>query len=45
MVSDMCKNDLTTGNPFTSLLKFAVPVILGNLFQLFCVYFLQLYLH
>ena len=35
MVSDMGKNDLTTGNPFTSLLKFAVPVILGNLFQLF----------
>ena len=27
--------DLTTGNPFWSLLKFAVPVILGNLFQLF----------
>ena len=35
MVSDMGKTDLTTGNPFTSLLKFAVPVILGNLFQLF----------
>ena len=27
--------DLTTGNPFRSLLKFAIPVILGNLFQLF----------
>ena len=27
--------DLTTGNPFQSLLKFAIPVILGNLFQLF----------
>ena len=27
--------DLTTGNPFWSLLKFAIPVILGNLFQLF----------
>ena len=27
--------DLTVGNPFWSLLKFAVPVILGNLFQLF----------
>ena len=25
--------DLTTGNPFQSLLKFAIPVILGNLFQ------------
>ena len=25
--------DLTTGNPFWSLLKFAIPVILGNLFQ------------
>ena len=25
--------DLTTGNPFRSLLKFAIPVILGNLFQ------------
>ena len=27
--------DLTCGNPFWSLLKFAIPVILGNLFQLF----------
>lgn len=27
--------DLTTGDPFWSLLKFAFPVILGNLFQLF----------
>lgn len=27
--------DLTTGNPFRVLFKFAVPVILGNLFQLF----------
>lgn len=27
--------DLTTGRPFGSLLKFATPVILGNLFQLF----------
>ena len=27
--------DLTTGNPVRSLLKFAIPVILGNLFQLF----------
>ena len=27
--------DLTTGRPFGSLLKFAIPVILGNLFQLF----------
>lgn len=27
--------DLTVGNPFRSLLKFAIPVILGNLFQLF----------
>ena len=27
--------DLTTGDPFCSLLKFAIPVILGNLFQLF----------
>ena len=25
--------DLTVGNPFWSLLKFAIPVILGNLFQ------------
>lgn len=27
--------DLTVGSPFRSLLKFAIPVILGNLFQLF----------
>ncbi len=27
--------DLTTGSPFWSLLTFAIPVILGNLFQLF----------
>ena len=27
--------DLTLGDPFRSLLKFAIPVILGNLFQLF----------
>ena len=27
--------DLTTGNPFRVLFKFAVPVILGNLFQIF----------
>ena len=27
--------DLAVGNPFRSLLKFAIPVILGNLFQLF----------
>ena len=26
--------DLTVGDPFRSLLKFAIPVILGNLFQL-----------
>ena len=35
--------DLTTGNPFRSLLKFAIPVILGNLFHqyyyLFCILF------
>lgn len=29
------KTDLTRGNPFWALLKFAVPVIIGNLFQLF----------
>ena len=29
--------DLTTGNPFRSLLKFAIPVILGNLFLLYSV--------
>ena len=29
------KMDLTTGSPFWSLLTFAIPVILGNLFQLF----------
>lgn len=27
--------DLTVGSPFWSLLKFSIPVILGNLFQLF----------
>ena len=27
--------DLTTGRPFGALFKFAIPVILGNLFQLF----------
>lgn len=27
--------DLTVGSPFRSLLRFAIPVILGNLFQLF----------
>ena len=27
--------DLTEGSPFWSLLKFSIPVILGNLFQLF----------
>ena len=27
--------DLTTRNPFWSLLLFTIPVILGNLFQLF----------
>ena len=27
--------DLTTGNPFRSLLKLPNPEILGNLFQLF----------
>ena len=27
--------DLTMGRPCGSLLRFAVPVILGNLFQLF----------
>lgn len=27
--------DLTQGSPFWSLLKFSIPVILGNLFQLF----------
>lgn len=27
--------DLTIGNPFTSLLRFCIPLILGNLFQLF----------
>ena len=27
--------DLTQGKPFSVLLKFAIPVILGNLFQLF----------
>ena len=26
--------DLTVGDPFRALLKFAIPVILGNLFQL-----------
>ena len=29
------KRDLTVGNPFRSLLKFALPVIGGNIFQLF----------
>ena len=29
------KMDLTTGRPFGALFKFAIPVILGNLFQLF----------
>ena len=29
------KKDLTSENPFWCLLKFAVPVIIGNLFQLF----------
>lgn len=29
------ETDLTTGSPFWVLFKFAVPVILGNLFQLF----------
>lgn len=29
------KKDLTSGNPFWCLLKFAVPIIIGNLFQLF----------
>lgn len=29
------KMDLTAGSPFWSLLKFSIPVILGNLFQLF----------
>lgn len=29
------KMDLTSGNPFWALFKFAVPVIIGNLFQLF----------
>lgn len=28
-------SNLTTGNPFRSLLTFAIPVIIGNLFQLF----------
>lgn len=27
--------DLTVGNPFLSIMKFAIPVIVGNLFQLF----------
>ena len=27
--------DLTTGDSFRSLLKFSIPIILGNLFQLF----------
>ena len=27
--------DLTVGNPFSCLMKFAIPVIIGNLFQLF----------
>ena len=27
--------DLTTGNPFKVILKFSLPVIGGNLFQLF----------
>ena len=27
--------DLTVGNPFRALLLFAIPVIAGNLFQLF----------
>ena len=27
--------DLTTGNPFRSLLKFAIPVILGSLLPAF----------
>lgn len=34
-MSETKEMDLTTGSPFWSLLKFAVPVILGNLFQLF----------
>ena len=29
------KMDLTNGNPFWALFKFAVPVITGNLLQLF----------
>ena len=29
------KQDLTQGSPFGTLLKFAIPVIGGNLFQLF----------
>lgn len=29
------KMDLTVGDPFRSLVKFAIPVITGNLFQLF----------
>ena len=31
-------SNLTTGNPFRSLLTFAIPVIIGNLFQLFLLY-------
>lgn len=29
------KMDLTVGRPFYSLLKFAIPIIIGNIFQLF----------
>ena len=35
MSSSKKEMDLTVGDPFRSLLKFAIPVILGNLFQLF----------
>lgn len=27
--------DLTVGSPFSCLVKFSIPVILGNIFQLF----------
>ena len=34
-MSDSKNMDLTVGNPFSCLMKFAIPVIIGNLFQLF----------
>ncbi len=34
-MSNTQKMDLTVGQPFYCLLKFAIPIIIGNLFQLF----------